>query len=161
MTTNSLPDLGERLLPIVESLPERYRAYFLAVLEEAASARYRHWAAGCADADLSSGFRECAEREERIATTVKGIFPAIPVPDTTFSAALRAANREVRAILEGRSFGEQLVIQAAAERRGAAAWRALAAECRAPEKRAALLSCAMLEEDSAAFLDRVVSHLDG
>lgn len=161
MTPKSLPDVGERLRPIVESLPETFRAYFLAVLEEAAAARYRIWAADCADARLASGFLECAEREERIAAIVKGLFPAIPETDATFSAALRATVREVRAALAGRSLGEQLAIQAAAERRGAAAWRALAAECRAAERQAALLSCARLEEDSADFLDRAISREAG
>ena len=78
----------------------------------------------------------------------------------TFSAALRAAVREVRASLAGRSVAEQLAIQAAAERRGAGTWRALAADCGAPERQAALLFCASLEEDSADFLDSAVSRLD-
>src|SRR5262245_16224968 len=146
-------DLGEALRPIIESLPAALRPPFLALLEEGAAARYRAWAAQCDDPGLALRLRECAGREHRIAVTVRDLHPGYSTADPQFVAAFAAAAETAGRMLAGRSLDEQLAIQARAERRGAAVWRELAGEAAEPTKRTALLSCAGLEEESAAVLD--------
>jgi len=65
--------------------------------------------------------------------------------------------REYAALFAGRPLAEQFAMQAAAERAGAATWRALA-EKAAPEQRAVFEACAGLEEASAAVLDALVAE---
>ncbi|MGH7353822.1 MAG: hypothetical protein ACRELS_04490, partial [Candidatus Rokuibacteriota bacterium] len=58
-----------------------------------------------------------------------------------------------RLAMAHRPVSEQYAIQAAAERRGAACWRALASSLTDAPVRETLLSCGGLEERSAEFLE--------
>lgn len=154
-----LPDLGEALRAIVESVPIRSRPGFVALLERGAADRYRGWAADCADSALAAGLRACAEREQEIAATVEQLFPGRPAGGSELGPSLSSASDTARRIFEGRSRIEQLAIQARAERSGAAFWRALAAEQGDEKAKSVFLRCAGLEEESAAFLDDTVRRL--
>ena len=63
---------------------------------------------------------------------------------------LEAINRELFA---GRLLEEQFAIQARGERLGAATWRSLAKRSEAESERQTFLGCALLEEESAAYLE--------
>lgn len=153
---SELPDLGAALLPLVGRLPEPVRPRFLALLERAAARRYEAWADAAPKADDALGFRACAARENEIATRVEGLFAAHPDERTLVADVLPDVEALAQRIFGGRSAREQRAIQAAAERRGAAAWRGLAATLADPEARAVLEACAELEEASADFLEGLV-----
>jgi len=63
-----------------------------------------------------------------------------------------------RAAMAERPAAEQYAIQAAAERSGAAFWRAVASEASDARAREAFESCAELEERSAAFLEQILAR---
>jgi hypothetical protein len=52
---------------------------------------------------------------------------------------------------------QQFVLQARGERFGAATWRAFAQKEPNPEARQVFLACALLEEESAAFLESLAA----
>ena len=151
----TLPDLGAALLPVLESVSEANRPRFAALLERAAAGRYRDWAA--ADPARAAGFLACAEREEEIARRVESFFPAAPDERAAFAGALPRAAAVAEAAFGGRSPAEQQAIQAAAERFGASAWRALAASVSDKALAAELNGCARLEEESAEWLEELLA----
>ena len=62
-----------------------------------------------------------------------------------------------RELFAGRPLQEQFAIQARGERLGAATWLSLAKGARSPAERETLLGCALLEEESAAYLESLLS----
>ena len=150
-----LPDLGAALRPILESVSAAHRPRFAALLERAAAGRYREWAA--ADAAHAAGFLDCAEREEEIARRVESFFPAAPDEHAAFARALPHVAAAAEAAFGGRPHAEQQAIQAAAERLGASAWRALAASVSDKALAAELNGCARLEEESAEWLEELLA----
>lgn len=149
----SLPDLGELLRPLVESLPEALRPRFLALLERNAGERYRSWALRWPDPAAARGLRECAEREDRIAALVEGLFPRQPGEEARIDPLLPKVSDVARALFQGRPLLEQFAIQAAGERRGASVWRLFASQTDLPAVCETLLRCAVLEEASAELLE--------
>jgi hypothetical protein len=148
-----------RLRPIVEALPEPARLPFIAALERGAAARYRGWAAEAGRPELAAGLRACAEREEEIARRVEALAGRTAAEVPGLEAAWAGVREVGVAAFAGRSLAEQLATQAAAERGGAEVWRELAAQPGTiPETRDVLLSCAALEEASAAFVERAMSE---
>jgi hypothetical protein len=61
-----------------------------------------------------------------------------------------------RTLVAGRPLQEQFRVQADGERLGAATWRSFAKHAGTPAARDALLACALLEEESAAFLESIL-----
>jgi hypothetical protein len=152
----NLPDLGERLRPLIECLPEPVRPRLLAILERRAGERYRLWAAECGDAERAAGLRACGAREDEIGDLVEGLFPPQPGEREQMAAVLPQIAEAARDLFVGRPLMDQFAIQAAGERRGAAVWRDLAAGEGDPARHDVLLRCARLEEESAELLESVV-----
>ena len=75
----------------------------------------------------------------------------------TFTVHLPALRDAFTAVYGDKSRLEQLAVQAAGERVGAAIWRRFAATA-GPEAKATFLRCAELEEESAEFLDQLLSQ---
>ena len=159
--TSGLPDLGEQVRPLIEGLPPRVQPRLIAELERVAAKRYEAWAAACAEPAHAEGLRECALREEEVARRVEALFAMQPGDEHPFDDALPKIEAAYRAALAGRPLTEQYAIQAAAERRGAAVWRSLAASLADASARQALLSCAELEERSAALLEALLARTSG
>jgi hypothetical protein len=61
-----------------------------------------------------------------------------------------------RALFADRPLEEQLAIQARGERLGAATWRSLAKPAEVEAERQTFLACALLEEESAAYLESLL-----
>jgi uncharacterized protein YndB with AHSA1/START domain len=152
-----LPDLGVRVRPLIQALPAAMQPRFLAQLERAAADRYDAWAAACPDAARAEGLRACARREREVAQRAEAVFASQPDEQRHFRAALPGVAQEFDAAMANRPLDEQYAIQAAAERRGAAFWRAWAASLPDARAREALASCAALEEQSAEFLDTLIT----
>jgi len=144
-------------------LPSEARVAFVAQLERRAAKRYQHWAARAESPLLAAGFRLCAAREDGIAEIADATFP--PPDDTVplIEAALERASVATASVHDGRPLAESLAIQAAAERAGAATWRSLLGKGGPAMRRAALETCARLEEESAEFLERILASgvIDG
>ena len=158
--TGCLPDLGAQVRPLVQALPPGIQPRLIAELERAAADRYRAWAAAYPDAAEAAGLRECAMREEEVARRVEVLFPSQPDEQRYFSDALPKIAEAYRVALAHRPVAEQYAIQAAAERRGAAFWRALVSSLVDARVRETLLACAELEERSADFLEALVNRTD-
>ena len=63
-----------------------------------------------------------------------------------------------RSLFAGRPLADQLTLQARGERLGAATWRAFARADSDPVRREAFLACALLEEESATFLESIANR---
>ena len=148
------PDLGELVRPVIEAQPPELRPRLVALLERAAAARYRGWAAE-SNADIARRLLECAAREEDIAGRVERLFPT-PLPD---SSDLRTALAKLGTAADSAYAGsmrDQWTVHAAAERRGATLWRDLAKDQTDSARRSELHACADLEEASAVTLETLL-----
>jgi len=154
MTNNSqLPSIGELLLPLLKRVSVEHKPLFIAIAERAAAERYRGWASKVGVANLKSPLLACANREDEIATLIESMYPdaqaiqheilsKIPeLTDTSFFSQY--------------SMTDQFVIQAQGERLGAETWRSFAKQTNDSQARAIFLKCAMLEEESAKFLESI------
>jgi len=148
-----IPNFGELLAPWIGRVPEGLVPLFLAGLERGAAGRYRGWADACGDAEQRKGLLACADREDEIATRVEALFPADAEARARVEAPLPDARRAYLGVFEPLPVRDQYRVQADAERQGAAAWRSLAAAHPEAAVREVLEGCALLEEESAAFLD--------
>lgn len=155
--TATVPDVAAILGPILASVPAEERPLLLAIAERLAAERYRRWAGETDVPERAAGLLACAAREDEIASRVEAVFPNA----AAVQARLRAAHPEVvtvaDALFGSRPLGEQFAIQAAGERAGASAWRALAAAVPDGPVRQAFLGCAPLEEASAAYLESLAT----
>jgi hypothetical protein len=150
---STLPDIGAQIAPLLEAVPVEVRPPLVAKLERAAAERYDAWAAACADAVQAEGLRECARRERDIADRVDDLFPLRADQDRRCGEALSGIAETYRAAMAERPESEQYAIQAAAERSGAAFWRAVASAVPDAATREELERCAALEEANATFLE--------
>ena len=151
-----LPDIGEVIGRALERVPAQDRPLLIALAERLAAERYRGWADDPANRRHRPGLLACADREEEIARRVEALRPSAPALQRDLLAKhpeLLAINRELFA---GRPPDEQFAIQARGERLGAATWRSLAKRADAPAERETLLGCALLEEESAAYLESLL-----
>lgn len=155
MSELEIPDFNQLLGPFVQKLPEESRPAFLATLERAAAARYREWAK--AAPEHAEALLACAEREEEIAQRAEALFPLDATGRSGIDAATPDARRSYEEVFGGRPLRDQWRLQAAAERTGAGAWRAFAAQQDDDAVVRALLACAELEEQSARQLDALVA----
>jgi hypothetical protein len=153
-----LPDVGEELRPLILRLPTGIQPRILARLERGAAERYRAWAASCPDQPKADGLRACAAREEEVAARVEAIFPPQPDEQERISDVLPQIAQVYQSAFAQRPLVERYAIQAATERRGAAAWRALATSFTDASVRETLLACAELEERSAEFLETLLDR---
>jgi len=151
-----MPDVAAAIAPLLDPVPARARPRLVAELELAAAERYDAWAS--ADASHADGLRDCARREREVARRVKALFALHADDERACGEALAAIAAAYRAAMGDRPVSEQYAIQAAAERTGAAFWRAVAATVPDAGARRALESCAELEEQSAAFLETLAAR---
>jgi len=152
----SIPNVAEILAPLLARVPPARQPLLLAVAERMAAERYRGWANDPAYGAHRASLLACAVREEEIATRVEALSP----DSETLEREIVAQNPDLqeinRTVFAGRPIADQMRIQAAGERAGAAAWKAFAAAAGATPAREAFLSCARLEEESAVVLDRIL-----
>ncbi|HYV57440.1 MAG TPA: GFA family protein [Candidatus Nitrosopolaris sp.] len=150
-----LPDIGAVLLPLLQRVPRQQQPVLIALAERLAADRYRGWATHVAEADRRDGLMGCADREDEIARRVESLHSGA----AAIQRDLLVGNRELldinRSLFAGRSLAQQFVIQARAERLGASTWRAFAQGEKTAERRDTFLGCALLEEESAAYLDSI------
>ena len=156
--TGSLPDLGEQVRPLIQTLPVGVQPRLMATLERAAANQYRTWAAACPEPVQAEGLRACAAREEEVAARIELAFPSQPDEQRHIGGVLPKIAEAYRSALAHRPVMAQYAIQAAAERRGAAFWRTLASSIPDASVREILSACAQLEERSAEFLEAIVNR---
>lgn len=156
--TENLPDLAGQVRPLIQMLPVTVQPRLMATLERAAAGRYRAWAVACSEPAQGEGLRACATREEEVAARIEMAFPAPPDEQRHIASVLPQIAEAYRAALAQRPVTTQYAIQAAAERRGAAFWRALASSMSDASVRETLFTCAQLEERSAEFLEAIVKR---
>src|SRR5262245_28415482 len=151
-----LPNIGEVIAPILQQVQPRERPLLIALAERMAAERYRGWAAEPSQRSHRSGLLACAEREEAIARRVEALHPAAAALQRDLLAKHPGLERINRELFAGRPLADQFLIQARGERLGAATWRSLARRAEGEAEREVLLGCALLEEESAAFLESLI-----
>lgn len=158
MNAVTIPNFGELLAPYISSVPEDAMPAFLARLERTAADRYRMWAE--AVPEHAEGLLACAAREDDIADRVEQIYPATSEAQVAaMEAAIVPAKATYYEAFAQLTPIEQMTIQANAERQGAAAWRAMIDAEPNAETKAALETCATIEEASADYLDALLETL--
>ena len=152
------PNVAAVLATILQRVPREQQPLLIALAERLAAVRYRRWADEMAKEPHRTNLLACADREEEIARRVEALYPGA----AELQQALRATAPELddvnRSLFTGRSLAQQFAIQAEGERLGAATWRAFAQRAPTAEARASLLSCAELEEASAALLESLLQR---
>ena len=152
-----LPNVAEILAPLLQRVSGEQRPLLLAIAERMAARRYRSWADDPANRPHRAQLLACAEREEEIATQIEALHPEAAATQR----ALRAEHPDLEEInhtlFAGRPLAQQFTIQARGERLGAATWRAFASQEPGAARRAVLLGCAELEEQSALVLERILA----
>lgn len=156
--STALPDVGEVIAPVLAQVPPEQQPLLIALAERMAAERYRGWAEEVHDAADRAQLLACAEREERIAARVEGLDPAAAAIQRDLSAKHPELTDLNRNLFAGRPLREQFTIQARGERLGAATWRSFARRETDAARRAALLSCAELEEASALVLEELLAR---
>lgn len=154
--TGSLPDLGGQVRRLIQTLPVDLQPRIMATLERAAANQYRAWAGACPEPAPAEGLRACAAREEDVAARIETAFPSQPDEQRHIGEVLPRIAEAYRSALAQRPVIAQYTIQAAAERRGAAFWRTLAASIPDGSAREILSACVQLEERSAECLEAIV-----
>jgi hypothetical protein len=158
MPAVTVPDFATLLADHIGSVPEEATPAFLARLERTAAERYRIWAQEIPE--HAEGLLRCAAREDDIADRVEQIFPTTaPELVAAMDSAIGPARDTYYEVFSGLTPVEQMVIQANAERQGAAAWRAMIDQQSDEVIRAALEQCAQIEEVSADYLDALLAEL--
>ena len=153
-----LPDIAAVLLPILERVPPSERPLLIALAERMAAVRYRGWAEQVTDPAQRTGLRACADREEEIARRVEELTPEAGSLERRIMAANPDLEDINRSLFAARRLDEQLALQAAGERLGAATWRSFARSASGAEVRETFLACAGLEEESAAYLESILAR---
>jgi len=153
---SDIPNFGQLLAPFISRVPDHARPRFLALLERGAADRYRSWASELpAEAPV---LLACAKREDEIADRVEALYPIPDALARELEEPLPLARETYLSVFAELAIPDQLRIQAAAERQGAAAWRAIAASQSDPAVGTELERCAALEEASADALDRICAR---
>ena len=132
---------------------------FVALAERIAAERYRGWAESVDDEARRRILLECAAREEYIAGRVEALRPDAVALQEQILKDHPDLPSQYKAVLDGMTLRDQFAAQAEAECAGAAAWRAFAATCSDPKEAETLLSCAPLEEASAAALEQIIASM--
>jgi hypothetical protein len=150
------PDFAELLAPCIAQISADAFPRFLAALERGAGERYRQWAKEIPE--HVEVLMACAVREDKIAAIVESSWPLADDAVEQFRTPLSQARELYSTIFVGLSPWEQLEIQANAELQGAAAWRGVAVNVTDPTLAASLERCAVLEEESARELHRIITR---
>jgi hypothetical protein len=155
-TQTPIPNVAEVLARVLEPVAPRDRPLLIALAERLAAERYRGWADDPANRSRRPGLLACAEREEEIARRVESLHPAAASVQRGLLARHPGLLEINRDLFVGRPLEEQFAIQARGERLGAATWRSLAQRAEADAERETLLGCALLEEESAEYLESLL-----
>jgi hypothetical protein len=156
-TNDATPDIGELLAPLLARVSREERPLLLALAERLAADRYRAWAAEPAYRAHAAALEACARREEDIAGRIEELHGEAAAVQRRLLAAHPDLAEVNRAIFAGRPLPQQLAIQARGERLGAATWRSFAKGEEDATRRATLLACAELEEESAQTLESILA----
>ena len=147
-----LPDLAQVLGPLLARVTTEQQPLLLAAAERLAAERYRGWASQAKGAERA-GFLACAAREEEIARRVESLYTDVAATERAILAAVPDLLEINRTLFAPYPLAQQLLLQSRGERLGAMTWRRFAAGENDPERRQTFLGCALLEEESAAFLE--------
>jgi len=156
--SNDLPNIADVLLPVLARVAEPDRPLLGAIAERMAAERYRGWAADPACVADAPALRACAAREEEIASRIETLYSDADARKRALLAAHPDLPGITRALFSGRPLVQQLAIQAAGERFGAASWRTLAATETDAHRRDVLAFCALLGEASAEVLEGILGR---
>jgi hypothetical protein len=151
--STDLPDIADFLDRLLRRVSREQQPLLLATRERAAAERYRGWADEVAAPDLRSGLLACADREDEIAGRVEALYPDAASITPGFIAKTSDLADSGRSLFAGFALDQQFIQQARGERCGAARWRSFAQDEKSLDARNAFLECALLEEQSAAFLE--------
>ena len=150
-----LPNIAEIVGGILQRVPREQQPILLAQRERVAATRYRGWASEIFDPGRRSAFLAWADREEEIARRVEALYPAA----TSIRREILARNPGLTSItgslFSAYPLDQQFILQARGERFGAVTWRSFAQSEQDPEARKVFLDCAVLEEESATFLESI------
>lgn len=150
-------DFARLLAATLQSVASAERPAFLARLERLAAERYRAWADG--SPPHAAELLACAHREEEIAARALRLFPLDAEPAARLDALLPGAREAYQGALARLTLGDQLRLQAGAERQGASAWRAFAEAPGLPKAtKDSLAACAALEEENARCLEKLLAN---
>ncbi|MGH7899417.1 MAG: hypothetical protein ACREQQ_15790 [Candidatus Binatia bacterium] len=154
-----LPSIAEALAAVLQRIPREQQPLLIALAERMAAERYRGWANRVSRPEWKVSLRACADREEEIARRIEGLFPAAE----SSQRELLAGNPDLveidRSRFEPYSLEDQFKLQAQGERVGAATWRSFARHASDARAKEVILGCALLEEESAAFLESTVGEV--
>ena len=156
--SETIPNFGALLAPVLNRVDGRLRPRFLALLERTAADRYRMWADALPvqRAELMG----CAASEDDIADRIERAFPIADADLNVLRELVPEARSIYYAVFDSLPVLEQLRLQAAAELQGAQAWRSIATAVSDPTLLAELASCSELEETSSAVLRQVLATFD-
>jgi hypothetical protein len=152
-----LPNVGEVLATVLQRIPRQRQPLLIAYAERLAAERYRGWASDPANAPWKGELLACAAREEEIASRVESLFAEASAEQRAILAENPDLEEINRSLFAGRPLEEQFTIQARGERLGAATWRSFAAHGRDPSRESVFLGCALLEEENAVVLERILA----
>jgi rubrerythrin len=158
---SQLPDLAQALGPLLQRVPADHQPLFIAYAERSAAERYRSWAAASTSPERKSALLACADREEEIASRVESLYPNAHNIQKELLASIPEFAATGQAFFAPYSLDDQFAIQAQGERIGAATWRSLAKRASAAQTRDVFLACAILEEQSAEYLESIAADSSG
>jgi hypothetical protein len=152
-TTPTLPSLAELLGPLLRRVSSEHRPLLIAAAERLAANRYRIWADQVTDAKSKTGLLACADREDAIARRIEAMYSNAEALQKNLLAQVPELSEASSSIFSALSLKDQFALQAQGERIGAATWRAYAERASDSKIQEQFLSCAALEEESAAYLE--------
>lgn len=152
-STGQLPDISKALAPVLAKVPVDQQPLLIAYAERQAAERYRRWAGTATQAAHKALLLICADREDEIARRIESLYPNAASVQHNLVARTPELAELTQMLFAPLSIEDQFVLQARGERIGAATWRAFAQRASSPYARDVFLSCAVLEEESAAFLE--------
>jgi 4-carboxymuconolactone decarboxylase len=152
---SALPDIADVGARILQRVPREQQPILLAQRERVSAARYRGWAREVADPDRRSALLACADREEEIARRVEALYPEAASIQRDILARNSDLTGLTGSLFSAYALDQQLILQARGERSGASTWRSFAQDEQNPEARKVFLDCALLEEESATFLESI------
>ena len=152
--TRAAPDIAALLAPVIAQLAGPEWPALLARLEHIAGNRYRAWAQRAPQ--HARALIECADREDDISARGTKWFALNEAQRAKVESLVPSVREAYAGLFAGMTLREELALQAAAERQGAAAWRAISAEL-APGAREAVAELALSEEANATQLEQLLA----
>jgi hypothetical protein len=156
VSVRSAPDIAALLAPVIAQLDGPEWPALLARLEHIAGQRYRAWAKLAPQ--HARALLECADREDDISARGAKLFALSEAQRARVDAFLPGVRDAYAGLFSGLALREELALQAAAERQGAAAWRAISAlPSLGAHEREAVAELARLEEANARQLEELLA----